>query len=84
VLSKNANGEGSIFQRKSDNRWVGSAYVLTVEGARKRKTVYGDTWEEAHERLVELKSKSQRGIPIPHRAWNVADYLRYWLQVYVS
>jgi integrase len=81
---KNANGEGSIFQRKSDNRWVGSAYVLTVDGARKRKTVYGDTWEEAHEKLVELKSKSQRGIPVPNRAWNVGDYLRYWLQVYVS
>ncbi|MEU7908178.1 site-specific integrase [Actinoplanes sp. NPDC049118] len=81
---KNANGEGSIYQRQSDGRWVGQAYALTTEGTRKRKYVYGDTWEEAHSKLVELKSRTQRGIPLPDRAWKLREYLPYWLRVYVS
>lgn len=81
---RNPNGEGSIYQRSSDGRWVGQAYVLTTDGTRKRKFVYGATWEEAHAKLVELKSRSQRGIPVPDRAWKLADYLPYWLAAYVS
>ncbi|MFY1703555.1 tyrosine-type recombinase/integrase [Micromonospora sp. WMMA1923] len=81
---RNPNGEGSIYQRSSDGRWVGQAYVLTTEGTRKRKFVYGATWDEAHTKLVELKSRSQRGIPTPDRAWKIADYLPYWLSAYVT
>jgi len=81
---RNPNGEGSIYQRASDGRWVGQAYVLTTDGTRKRKFVYGATWEEAHAKLVELKSRSQRGIPVPDRAWKLADYLPYWLAAYVT
>lgn len=81
---RNPNGEGSIYQRSSDGRWVGQAYVLTTDGTRKRKFVYGATWDEAHAKLVELKSRSQRGIPVPDRAWKLADYLPYWLAAYVT
>ncbi|MFG3687823.1 tyrosine-type recombinase/integrase [Micromonospora sp. NPDC047740] len=81
---RNPNGEGSIYQRSSDGRWVGQAYVLATDGTRKRKFVYGATWEEAHAKLVELKSRSQRGIPVPDRAWKLADYLPYWLAAYVT
>jgi len=81
---KNPNGEGSIYQRKSDGRWVGQAYALTTDGTRKRKYVYGDTWEEAHHKLVELKSRTQRGIPLPDRAWKLREYLPYWLSVHVT
>ncbi|SBT63963.1 Site-specific recombinase XerD [Micromonospora sediminicola] len=77
-------GEGSIYQRASDGRWVGQAYVLTTDGSRKRKFVYGATWEEAHAKLTELKSRSQRGIPVPDRAWKLADYLPYWLAAFVT
>jgi integrase len=81
---KNPNGEGSIYQRANDGRWVGQAYVLATDGTRKRKFVYGSTWEEAHSKLVELKAQSQRGIPVPNRAWKLADYLSYWLSAYVT
>ncbi|GHJ12685.1 tyrosine-type recombinase/integrase [Micromonospora sp. AKA38] len=81
---RNPNGEGSIYQRSSDGRWVGQAYVLATDGTRKRKFVYGATWDEAHAKLIELKAQSQRGIPVPERAWKLADYLPYWLETYVS
>lgn len=77
--SKRANGEGSIYQRKSDGRWVGSAYVLTTAGTTKRVPVYGSSFEEAHEKLVKLKSASMNGIPVPDKSWSVGEYLIYWL-----
>jgi integrase len=80
---KNANGEGSIYQR-ANGTWAGTAFVLTTDGTQKRKTVYGKTWDEAHDKLTELKSKSQKGIPVPERSWKLAEFLHYWLQVYVS
>ncbi|MGI5237007.1 tyrosine-type recombinase/integrase [Dactylosporangium sp. CA-139066] len=76
------NGEGSVYQRKSDGRWVGAAYVLTTSGVRRRKVVYGDSWEEAHEQLVQLVANSHKGIPVPDRSWPMRDYLPYWLQVH--
>ncbi|WJK37052.1 site-specific integrase [Solwaraspora sp. WMMA2065] len=81
---RNPNGEGSIYQRASDSRWVGQAYVLTTDGTRKRKAVYGATWQETHDKLIALKAQSRQGIPIPDRAWKLADYLPYWLAGYVA
>ncbi len=45
---RRANGEGSIYHRASDDRWVGSAYVYTTTGQRKRKPVYGESFEEGN------------------------------------
>ncbi|MFF5082486.1 tyrosine-type recombinase/integrase [Actinoplanes sp. NPDC000266] len=84
VGRKNANGEGSIYQRQSDGRWVGQAYAVTADGTRKRKYVYGENWEDAHSKLVQLKALIQRGIPLPDRAWKLNEYLPYWLTTYVS
>ncbi|MGW8846850.1 tyrosine-type recombinase/integrase [Streptomyces xiamenensis] len=75
---RNPNGAGSITQRK-DGRYMGMAYVTTPSGARKRAYVYGKTWEEADEKLTELKSLEQSGIPTPGTNSKVADFLLYWL-----
>lgn len=76
---KNANGEGTIYHRK-DGRWEGSAYVLSSDGARKRRSVYGKTREEAHEKLTRLKADSQAGVPVPVMTSTVGEYLTYWLE----
>jgi integrase len=81
---KNPNGEGSIYQRSSDGRWVGQAFVLTSDGTTKRRYVYGETWDDAHRKLTDLKSRSQRGIPVPDKAWKMSDYMPYWLSAYAS
>ena len=40
---RRAHGEGSIYQRLSDGRWVGSVEYGHGRGKRKRKAVYGAT-----------------------------------------
>jgi integrase len=78
------NGEGSIYQRKSDGLWVGAAYVLTTASVYKRKVVYGDSWEEARAKLTQLIARSEQGIPVPDRSARVRAYLEYWLAAYVA
>ncbi|WP_406396407.1 hypothetical protein [Streptomyces sp. NBC_00887] len=75
---KNANNEGTIYQRK-DGRWEGSAYVLTTDGIYKRRSVYGKTWDDAHEKLTKLKADSLSGLPVATSKMTLSEYLAYWL-----
>lgn len=52
----------------------------TTAGTRKRIRVYGHSWEDAHEKLIDEESKALRGIPYPAQSWKVAGYLDYWLE----
>jgi len=76
---RRSNREGSIWQRQ-DGRWTGAAYVLTTDGTFRRTYVYGRTREQVHARLVELQSRSARGIPRADLPWKVGEYLDYWLE----
>jgi hypothetical protein len=59
---RRASGEGSIYQRASDNRWVGSAYVYTATGQRKRRPVYDASFDEVRQKLDRLKGDSANGV----------------------
>ncbi|MEU6115872.1 site-specific integrase [Streptomyces sp. NPDC047117] len=80
---RNPNGAGSIWQRK-DGRWEGRVYVPQPDGTRKRKTVYGATWEECDEKRQELVRRDRQGIPTPSRSPKLSEWLPYWLEEYVK
>ena len=73
------NGEGSLT-RRADGRWMGRFYAWTTAGTRKRITVYGRTRKEATEKMREAQDHNRQGIPVPDRAWKLADWLDYWLE----
>ncbi|MBA0124236.1 site-specific integrase [Haloechinothrix sp. YIM 98757] len=75
---RNANGAGSIYQRK-DGRWEAKVFVNTPDGLRKRVSVYGDTWEEAHSEKIRLQDQQRRGIPVAVSTVTVGEYMSYWL-----
>jgi integrase len=77
------NGEGSIT-RRADGRWMGRFYAWTTAGTRKRITVYGRTRKEATEKMREVQEHNRQGIPVPDRAWKLADWLDYWLENVVT
>jgi integrase len=81
---RRSNGEGSIYQRASDNRWVGSAYVYTATGQRKRRPVYGASFDEVRHKLDQLKGNSANGLLVPDRSTSLRDYLDYWLREIAS
>lgn len=79
---RNPNGAGSIWQRK-DGRFEARAYVPQPDGTRKRKTVYGATWEECDEKRQELVRRDRQGIPTPSRSAKLSEWLPYWLEEYI-
>src|SRR5262245_54820600 len=73
------NGEGTIRRRK-DGQYEGRVWVFTTDGREVRRSVYGETWDEAHEKLTDLKAKSQRGVRVAGTVDSVGDYMTYWLR----
>ena len=78
-MGRRANGEGTIFQRK-DGRWVGEAFVLLPNGGRDRRTVYGKTRAEVHEKVTTLVRQAQQGVVAPNTRLTVEQYLTSWLE----
>ena len=54
VENKRAKGQGSVFQRTSDGRWIGVLSLPGPNGTRRRPSVSGATEEEATAKLDAL------------------------------
>jgi integrase len=76
---RNVNGEGNIRQRR-DGRWEGRAWVFTTDGREIRKSVYGTSWDEVHQKLTVLKAKTQAGVRVAASIQNVSEFMAYWLR----
>jgi hypothetical protein len=76
---KNANGEGTVFQR-ADGRWCGAAYVTVADGTSRRVFVYGDTHREASDKLAAKIADNVRGTAVVARdpTVTVGEYLTSW------
>ncbi|MDQ3579532.1 MAG: site-specific integrase [Actinomycetota bacterium] len=77
-MSRNANGEGSVWQRK-DGRWCAAAYLSVLTGGRRRIVAYGATRHDAKAKLRDLLDKAARNIPAMPANLTVGDYLAEWL-----
>ena len=77
---RRSHGEGSVFRRASDGRWVGRVDVGHVEGKRKRATVYGATEREVLGKLREVVRAKERGRDFTARRRTVGEWLTEWLE----
>ena len=74
--------EGSIYQRKSDNLWVGNISLgQDAEGNRIRPTVYGKTKGEVKEKLKGLEQDALNGKPTKNEKITVDKHFQDWLRV---
>lgn len=77
--SRRLRGEGSVYQRSSDGRWVGQI-SQRVGGLLRRHTVYAETMGEAGDKLRLLRDKLRLGFdPSRKRSPRVADAIDVWL-----
>lgn len=75
-MGKRGNGEGSVYQRESDGRWVGAVVLPSGE----RKVVYGRTQREALIKVSALKQAREAGLPVvTGRAVTLGAYLEGWM-----
>ena len=75
-MGKRGNGEGSIYFRKSDEKWVGS---ITLEN-RKRRVFYGRTRKEVQEKLKVALREQQQGTLVTAPRQTLAQFLTDWLE----
>ncbi len=75
-VAKRGNGEGSIYQRKEDGKWVGS---ITLEN-KKRKVLYGKTRKEVQEKMKVALHEQQQGTLITAPQQTLKSYLEHWLE----
>ena len=72
---RRGQGEGSIYQRKSDGLWIAA---VTLSGG-KRKTVSARTQEEAIAKRDAIKASIAQGV-LPDSA-TLSEWLTHWLDV---
>ena len=79
-MARRGGQEGSIYQRKTDKRWVGTLHVGYANGKRQRKSYYGGTRAEVASRLAGAVRDNQLGKrPVPERE-KLGDFLSRWLE----
>lgn len=76
--SRRGSGEGSIYRRSADGKWVGAVNLGWESGKRKRKVVYGDTKREVIAAMKGLHGKIASSSPLTPERLTVRAYLRDW------
>lgn len=80
-MSKRGNSEGGIYQRTSDDRWVGAVHLGWADGKRQRKVIYGRTRTEVAEKMKRLLSDQQQQMPLQsNERLTVGTFLTSWLE----
>ena len=74
-MARRGNGEGSIFRREQDGKWV-----ATVSVAGKRKVHYGNSRAEVREWLTGALRSRQQGLLAAGSSPKLEQYLRNWLE----
>jgi integrase len=82
MAKRRAHGEGSVFQRSEDGRWVAVVDLGYENGKRSRKYVYGATQAEVVAKKGELLTQRAKGLPVARgKGVTVADFMAEWLDV---
>jgi integrase len=72
-----ARGEGSLYQRASDGKWVGA--VTLEDGG--RRVVYAETQAQALKKLRAVRRAVEDGLPVTAARLTLGSYLEGWLTV---
>ncbi len=76
---RRSNGEGTVFQRGSDDRWVARVRYVDESGRERSRLRYAATEGAAHELLLDLKETVRtKGLP-EGRTPTVGEWLTHWL-----
>lgn len=80
MAGQRANGEGSVYQRASDKRWLGAATIgYDTNGRLKRKLVSAKTRTEVVQKMRKLQQQLDDGLPAPDTSLTVSQLVDRWL-----
>lgn len=80
VSGRAINGDGSVYQRSFDGRWIGAVVTgYRQDGRPIRKTVSAKTKAEAVKALRQLQRQIDDGLPPPDNRLTVQEVLDSWI-----
>lgn len=74
---RSVHGSGSVYQRKSDGRWVAK---FKVEETGRYKLLYASTEKEAYKKLEDAQYEQKQGILVTGPQQTVKQFLGYWIE----
>ena len=73
-------GNGSVYFRESDQRWVGKYKIgIKDDGRPAMKVVYGKSEAECHKKLKEIIEEANKTEYVQVQKSTVEDYMNNWL-----
>jgi integrase len=81
-MSREAYGEGSVYQRK-DGLWVASFITEDAKGKKKRVTVSAKTKALVRKKLREAQRRVEAGLPVKDSARNLESWSTYWAKTHL-
>ena len=79
-MARRGSGEGGIFKRESDGRWVATVELgKGPNGKRLRKVVYGSTKRQVQAKLKTAQDARDKGIVTTGGNMTVSAWLDQWL-----
>lgn len=75
-MARGHNGEGSIYPYR--NGFAAYVWIVTPDGRRQRKYVYGKSRQAVHEKWLAMTAASRRG-PVAPTHPRLSEYIERWL-----
>ncbi len=76
---RRGHGEGGVYQRESDGRWVAVVDAGYIDGKRKRVTAYASTRRAAADKLPELRKRARTLSAQVAEIKTLGQLLDHWL-----
>lgn len=77
---RRGHGEGAVYRRKSDGKWVGVVDAGFVDGKRQRRVLYGESEREVIGKVNGARRELDDGLSLNGRQQTVSDYVNRWLE----
>lgn len=69
------------YSKRADGRYC-TTITVTLDGEKKKKTVYGKTVREVDDKIAELRASSNKGVVVDDRSTTLAEWAETWYNLY--
>ena len=69
------------YSKRADGRYC-TTITVTIDGEKKKKTVYGKTVREVDDKVAEIRASSNKGIVVDDRSVTVQEWADMWYNLY--
>ena len=69
------------YSKRADGRYC-TTITVTLDGEKKKKTIYGKTVREVDDKIAELRAQANKGVVVDDRNITLGEWAELWLKLY--